>query len=257
MNTWDTRWLEEMTTNKLEILTGIRYMDDIRAFLFGIREGWRWWEGRLCYCEEWRQEDQRDGKSATRRTADIILAIMNTIMPFLEFTMEIHEDFLEMKLPTLDVKIWVVNGNRIEFDFFEKPMNPNTVLHAKTAQSESTKFSSLSQEIVRRMLHTSSRLPLSHGMENLEKFSQKMINSGHKQSYVKKVMISGILKFKRKLRKSLLPRTHKEYKPLHLGTKYNTLGRWKQKMLARNNWYEDKTGEKEGTGLKDEKRKKT
>ena len=104
---------------------------------------------------------------------------MNNIMPFLEFTMEIHEDFLEMKLPTLDVKIWVVDGNRIEFDFFEKPMNPKTVLHAKTAQSESTKFSSLSQEIVRRMLHTSNRLPLSHGMENLEKFSQKMINSGH------------------------------------------------------------------------------
>ena len=51
MNTWDTRWLEEMTNNKLEILTGVRYVDDIRAFLKAIREGLRWLEERLCYCE--------------------------------------------------------------------------------------------------------------------------------------------------------------------------------------------------------------
>jgi hypothetical protein len=131
------------------------------------------------YHEKWakNQKDQRDGKSAIRRTAEIILAIMNNIMPFLEFTMEIHEDFLELKLPTLDVKIWVVDWNRIEFDLFEKPMNPNSALNAKTALSVSTKFFSLSLEIVRRMLNASRRLPLSHGMESLEKFSQKMINS--------------------------------------------------------------------------------
>ena len=41
MNTRDTRWMELMTTSQLEILTGIRYMDDIRAFLYEIREGWR------------------------------------------------------------------------------------------------------------------------------------------------------------------------------------------------------------------------
>ena len=60
---------------------------------------------------------------------------------------------MDLKLPTLDVKIWVREG-RIEFDFFEKTMSINTVLHAKTAQSDSTKFASLSQEVVRRLLHT-------------------------------------------------------------------------------------------------------
>ena len=47
--------------------------------------------------------------------------------------MEIGEDFIDMKLPTLDVKIWIVNG-RIEFDFYKKPMANNMVLHARTAQ---------------------------------------------------------------------------------------------------------------------------
>jgi hypothetical protein len=225
-------------------------MDDIRAFLHAIRGGWRLWEGKLCYCEEWRKEDMMDGKSATKRTAEILLGIMNLIMPFLRFTMEIGEDFIDLKLPTLDVKIWVRNG-KIEYDFFEKLMSSNTVLHAKTAQSETTKFASLSQEVVRRLLHTSRSLPPSHRMENLEVFCQKMTNSGHNKQYIRNVIISGIQKYKRKLQRSILPTSHKEYKPLHLGTKYNTLGRWKEKMLEKNNWYKDKEdGNSEGKGGK-------
>ena len=154
MNTWDTEWMERMAENNIAIITGVRYMDDICAFLYAIREGWRLWEGRLCYCEEWRKEDMKAGKSATRRTAEIILQLMNQIMPSLKFTMEIGEDFVDLKLPTLDVRIWVREG-RIEFDFFEKTMGINTVLHTKTAQSDSTKFASLSHEVVWRLLHTS------------------------------------------------------------------------------------------------------
>ena len=115
-------------------------------------------------------------------------------------------------------------------------MGINTVLHAKTAQSDSTKFASLSQEVVRRLLHTSRSLPLSHRIENLEKFSQKMTNSGHTRDYIKKVMTNGIQKYEKKYEKSLLPPSHKDHKPLYLGTKYNSLGRWKDKMMERNSW---------------------
>ena len=57
-------------------------------------------------------------------------------MTFLTFTLEREEEFQDQKLPTLDVKIWV-DKNKIFFDFFEKPMSSNLVLHAKTAQSKS------------------------------------------------------------------------------------------------------------------------
>ena len=124
-------------------------------------------------------------------------------------------------------------------------MEGNTVLHAKAAQSESNKFSSLTQKVVRRLLHTSSSVHGSHGMENLERFSCKMINSGHKQHYVQKVVTAGIMKFKKKLNKSILPKTHKDYKPLHLGTHYDSHGRWKRKVQSRTNWYEDKAKEEQ------------
>jgi hypothetical protein len=114
--------MELMAENNLEVLTGMRYMDDIRSFIKAIQEGWRWWEGRLCWSEKWRQEDLKAGKTASRRTAEILLEIMNSIMTFLTFTLEIGEDFHDQKLPTLDVKIWV-DKNKIFFDFFEKPMS--------------------------------------------------------------------------------------------------------------------------------------
>ena len=52
MNTRDTSWLE-----KLEVM----YMDDIRMFAHAIRAGWSWWDDSLCYCEEWRLEDEESG----------------------------------------------------------------------------------------------------------------------------------------------------------------------------------------------------
>jgi hypothetical protein len=122
-------------------------------------------------------------------------------------------------------------------------MSTNMVLHAKTAQSQSVKFASLTQEVVRRLLHTSRMLPLSNRMDNLERLSNKMATSGHKPEYIRSIMIAGIFKFEKKFMKSQLPTSHKEYKPLHLGTHYNSLGRWKTKAMGADSWYEDKDKE--------------
>jgi hypothetical protein len=166
---------------------------------------------------------------------------------------EVGDDFVDLKLPTLDLKIWIRNG-LVEYEFYEKPMSANTVLHAKTALSEQVKFSSLTQEVVRRLLHTSRRLPDIVRMDCLENLSQKMVNSDHKPIFIKKVMISGITSYKSKLRKSLLAAGHPDFKPLHLGTNYNSMGRWKRKVMARETWYKDKEtsddGVKAATGVK-------
>jgi hypothetical protein len=124
MNTWDTRWLEKLEVNGIRIKTGVRYMDDIRIFAHAIRAGWRWWDDSLCYCEEWRLEDEESGMSSTARTARVMVDIMNSMMTFLNFTVEVGDDFLDRKLPTLDVKIWIKYGV-IEYEFFEKPHSSN------------------------------------------------------------------------------------------------------------------------------------
>jgi hypothetical protein len=93
---------------------------------------------------------------------------LNQIILSLQFTMKIREDFIDMKLPTLDVKIWI-ESVRIEFNLYEKPMANNMVLLARTAQSDKNKFTSLTQEVVRRLLHTCTTLSPSQRMENLGK----------------------------------------------------------------------------------------
>ena len=61
---------------------------------------------------------------------------MNDIYDFLKFTTEIGEDFEDGYLPSLDLKI-KVEKLRIIFEFSEKPMAFNLVVHAGSALSQS------------------------------------------------------------------------------------------------------------------------
>ena len=79
--------------------------------------GWRWVEGRLCHTKTWEDEDKNSGDSATKRTAKISVAMMNEVFGFMNFTTEIGEDFLDGKLPSLDINIWL-EGGRILYEFF-------------------------------------------------------------------------------------------------------------------------------------------
>ena len=136
MNTWDVKWKEKLDQNNITIKKGDRYMDDLRAFLSSIREGWRWHEGRLCYCEVWREEDAEAGLSVARRTGNILLSSMNEIYSFLKFTLELGEDFEDNLLPTLDTKIGKdEQTNTFFFEFFEKLMTTNMVVQADSSRS--------------------------------------------------------------------------------------------------------------------------
>ena len=62
---------------------------------------------------------------------------------------------------------------------------------------------------------------------NWEKLSQKMVNSDYRPNYIKRVMQAGWMSYTAKLKNSQLPKNHPAYKPLHLGTKFDSYGRWK------------------------------
>jgi hypothetical protein len=80
MNYWDSKWMETMRENNVRIRAGDRYMDDIRAFLNIIKEGWRWHEGHLYWTETWKNEDQKAGESGTSRTSKALIPSMNSVL---------------------------------------------------------------------------------------------------------------------------------------------------------------------------------
>ena len=124
-------------------------MDDIRAFLKSLKMGWRWVDGSLCYTRTLEREDMDSGLSESRRTALILVAMMNSVFPFLNFTVELGEDFLEGKLPSLDINIWVMEGRTIMYEFFEKTMASNLMVEADSALSKEVKMATLSEEVKR------------------------------------------------------------------------------------------------------------
>ena len=103
---WDRQWMALLTGLGVSVEDAIRYMDDLRVFLYSFKQGWRWHDGDLCWTEEWEKDDMLSGKSALERTCDILKESMNTIFTFLNFTIESELDFVDRRLPTLDFKLW-------------------------------------------------------------------------------------------------------------------------------------------------------
>ena len=79
---------------------------------------------------------------------------MNDIFPFLNSTIELGEDFVDGKLPSLDIKIWVQDGCKILFEFFEKTMATNLMVESGSALKD-VKLATLSEEVSRRLRNTS------------------------------------------------------------------------------------------------------
>ena len=78
------------------------------------------------------------------------------------------------------------------YRFFEKPTNPNTVLHSRTAMAEDSKMISLANEVIRRMLTTCKSTPQEDRNGILDDMAQKMTNSGYGIRQTRRVILSGI-----------------------------------------------------------------
>ena len=89
---WDVRWLQLVEDSDLELEEKARYMDDLRAWLFTVRLGWRWMEGELVYCQEWRKEELKKGMTGLQKTVEVLQAMMTGIHHFLHKP-ETEDDF--------------------------------------------------------------------------------------------------------------------------------------------------------------------
>ena len=132
-------------------------MDDIRIWMRSIRLGWIWMNDELVFMEAWRREEQEVGMTGLRKTLEVMKDIMNSICDFLTLTMESVDDYNGV-LPTLDLSLWVRWENKTMFKFYQKPMASNMVMQRRSSMPENMKISSLTQEMIRRLLNTSEDL---------------------------------------------------------------------------------------------------
>ena len=162
---------------------------------------------------------------------------MNEIFPFLSFTVELGEDFLDGKLPSLDCMIWVKDGWRILFQFFEKTMASNLMVEAGSALSKEVKSATLAVEVSRRLRNSSLELDQATRLDILEKACVKMKTSGHTDTFIRMAVEQGVKSFAEKVRRSHLDVRDSGYHPLYPKEGWRKDDKSKEKALKRGNWF--------------------
>ena len=138
--------------------------------------------------------------SPAERTRRVIHGTMQEIENFLKFTMETSEDFESGWLATLDTVLCVTEGNKIEYIYYEKPVSSNVIVQKLTAMEENSRMKTLANELTRRVLNTSEALGVEEHVKVIDKYIQKLINSGYALEQVRKIIINGIKGYERRLK---------------------------------------------------------
>lgn len=103
--------------------------------------------------------------------------------------------FPNQRLPTLGTGMWMGKGEpgeqKLMYSFFSKPTaSPYTIMET-SAMPQQIKTSSLSQEIVRRMVNISNELK-EERREVVEKFDLKLKDSGYSRQQRKEILEAGL-----------------------------------------------------------------
>ena len=238
MGMWDIELSNTMKKEDLNAMTAFRFVDDWRQLMRGINLGWRWHEKKLMFRHEWEKEDIEAGLTTQEVTTREMMKMMNSIYSNLNFEMETEDMFENKRLPTLDFACWVDN-NKIYYSFFQKPMARKTVINKKSALSERTKVSSLSQELIRRMKNTSEDVPMKERIDIIDEYAKQLVTSGYSPNQARDIIQAGLVGYE-----TLVKKVEKKEAVLHRSASEGAGERKRKKLLGKGNWFVQKKGRK-------------
>ena len=106
-----------------------RYVDDMTICPTVIPKGWKYEDEKLIPDDN----DISDNTSDDERTMLIIQSVANSVDDLIKVTYDIPSNYEDNKIPILDVKVGMNEDNKIEFEFFMKPI-ANKMLQIKNQQ---------------------------------------------------------------------------------------------------------------------------
>ena len=235
MYDWGRKMKATLTSAGMETYLASAYVDDIRFLVSTIRRDQRWnTETNRLEAGQGTDEDI----SETRHTALEMKKMMDQINPDLQFDLELEEDFEDMKLPTLDTAIWMSRTEdlavKINYIFYEKPMNSVYVIHKNSAMDNRSKLTILSQDMIRRLHNTSSKIDQKIKNKIVENYSVKLLRSGYNVAQTRDILISGLRGYKNKVRNAQSRKL-----PLHRSAKSSLTARYRKKMFGKTSWYKN------------------
>ena len=110
---------------------------------------------------------------------------------------------------------------------------------------ENMLVASLNQEMTRRMMNTSELLDMQVRVEVINKYGQKLTNSGFMVEQARNIVTGGLVSYERRVKQSQ-DKTSPRWRPLHEGAKYNKAQRMKKKIMAKSSWFKAKKRDNDG-----------
>ena len=235
MKQWDKKLIKELRKVNMEPIIDCRFKDDINLVAEAVEKGTKWLDGKLTIDETKRLEDK--DKSDSKVTIEVIKEIANNVDPMIRLTSQTPCNFEGGMLPILDVKVKINKneGNRLDFEFFEKPTKHPKVILMDSALSFSQKRTILTQECLRILRNTKIELGPEVQKKYLDKFMLKLKMSGYDQKFRMEILDSALKAFEKM-------KTDDEMgiKPMYRSRDWNFEERTRNKSMKKLGWWNSK-----------------
>ena len=200
-NLMDRHVMKELEAIKNIPKVNYRFVDDTRALVRGVKDGWAWEDGKMVFSKEKEEEDKKSKDSLAQKTAKEFRKILDSFSPELKSTTETCDDFENGRCATLDFECWLEDdgkgGQKILYSYFEKLVSKKTAIMKKSALGENMKISSLTQEVIRRMKNTSLDVDMKERISIINKYHKRLQRSGYELQQIKKIISAGLLGWER------------------------------------------------------------
>ena len=136
--------------------------------------------------------------------------------------------------------------SQVRYSFYEKEMNTPYCIMERSAMAERSKISSLTQDLIRRLVNTCQETTQEDKNEIVEAFIKRLEVSGYKKDQVGEIIESGLKGYITKLENA-----EKDGRGLHRSATSTLASRQKKKLTAKTSWY--KKSRKKEEDLKESK----
>ena len=192
MKRWDRLYLEKAKNAGVEMKMYERYVDDSNQVARVPPHGFKLDRERMKLVPD-HNNDGGGEKEDDERLAEILKEIANSVMPCIQMEADWPSKNEDGKLPILDLKVWTNDKGDILYTHYEKPMSSKSILHIKSAHTESCKRSVHTQEVLRRLLNCSKQLDWESEIAPVvTEYMYRMKLAEYRESYRKSILKSAL-----------------------------------------------------------------
>ena len=187
MARWDRMYKDRVAKAGIKMSTYERYVDDSNQVAVVPPPGTEYDKERGRTVMNPNRQDV--DKPKDERLANVLLEIANSIMPCIQMEADWPSRNSDMKMPILDMKVWMTEEECIMYQHYEKEVSSKTVLHSQSAHPSSCKRSVHTQEVLRRLMNSSPKLNWSTEVAPvITEYMDRMRKAGYKEQYRKEVL---------------------------------------------------------------------